>query len=140
MARIRTLLAATLVAALLSVLTPTAASAGPRRQMVKTINFVRSWGHVHGLRYSPRLAAKANRWARHLMRTRTLHHSDAQGEVIEYHTGAGPRVRATVGEWLRSPGHRAVMLARGFHAVGAGRAVGHFGGRRATIWVVRFAR
>lgn len=109
--------------------------------MVRTINFVRSWGHVHGLRHSPRLSAKANSWARHLMRTRSLYHSrSAQGEVIEYHTGGRPRIRATVGEWLRSPGHRTVMMARKFHAVGAGRAVGNFGGRRVTIWVVRFAR
>ena len=109
--------------------------------MIRTINFVRGWGHVHGLRYSSRLSARANAWARHLMRTRVLCHSGtAQGEVIEYHTGSRPRVRATVGEWLHSPGHRTVMLARRFHAAGAGRAVGYFGGRRVTIWVVRFAR
>lgn len=109
--------------------------------MVKTINYVRSWGQVHGLRYSAGLSAKANSWARHLMRTRVLRHSrSAQGEVIEYHTGNRPRVRATVGEWLRSPSHRRVMMARKFHSVGAGRAVGYFGGRRVTIWVVRFAR
>lgn len=109
--------------------------------MVRTINFVRGWGHVHGLRYSARLSARANAWARHLLRTRVIRHAGGvQGEVIEYHTGARPRVRATVGEWLRSPGHRTVMMARQFHAVGAGRAVGYFGGRRATIWVVRFAR
>lgn len=109
--------------------------------MVRTINFVRGWGHVHGLRYSSRLSARANAWARHLLRIRTLRHAGGvQGEVIEYHTGGRPRVRATVGEWLRSPGHRTVMMARQFHAVGAGRAVGYFGGRRATIWVVRFAR
>lgn len=139
MARIRTLLAATLVAACFTVLIPAPADAGPRRQMVRTINFVRSWGHIHGLHYSSRLSHRANSWARHLIRTRVLRHSRAQGEVIEFHTGGRPRVRATVSEWLRSPGHRSVMLAHKFHGVGAGRAVGYFNGRRVTIWVVRFA-
>lgn len=140
MARIRTLLAAAIVAAAMSMLAPAPAAAGPKKQMVKTINFVRGWAHLHGLRGSARLSAKANRWARHLLRIKVLQHSRAQGEVIEYHTGGAPRVRATVNSWLNSPAHRTVLMSRSFRRVGAGRATGWMNGRRVTIWVVRFAR
>ena len=121
------------------------AYAGTRRQMVRTINFVRSWGHIHGLHFSRRLSGGAAAWARHLMQINVIAHSGpaidrGEGEVIEWHTGTRPQVRDVVGEWLRSPPHRVVMLARDYRRAGAGRAVGYIGGRRATIWVVRFAR
>jgi uncharacterized protein YkwD len=136
--RIRVLLTAALSAVILSIFTPPA-EAGPRRQMVKAINYVRGWGHIRRLRSSPRLARSAERWARHLAQTDVLQHGHAQGEVIEFHTGSSPDVDGTVGAWMRSPAHRAVMLARQFHRVGAGRAVGTVNGRPVTVWVVRFA-
>jgi uncharacterized protein YkwD len=43
-------------------------------------------------------------------------------------------------EWLHSTGHRQVMLSRQYRHAGAGRAVGFYGGRKCTIWVVRFQR
>jgi uncharacterized protein YkwD len=42
--------------------------------------------------------------------------------------------------WLNSYGHRAVMMSRRYRWIGAARAVGLYGGARATIWVVRFGR
>lgn len=42
-------------------------------------------------------------------------------------------------EWLNSPGHRQVMLSHRYRRAGAGKAVGWIGGRKSTIWVVRFA-
>jgi uncharacterized protein YkwD len=145
MARTRVLVAALCAAVLLTVATPAPADAGKRRQMVRAINFVRGWGHIHGLSYSPRLSRGATSWARHLMRRNVLAHSARairrhQGEVIEWHSGRNAKVNKVVMEWLNSPGHRQVMLARGYHRAGAGRAVGRLGGKRATIWVVRFAR
>ena len=138
------LLAAVLTAALFA-LAPAPVSAGPRRQMVGTINFVRSWGHIHGLRMSRRLSGAASQWARYLMRRNVIAHSSRalrhhEGEIIEWHSGSRPRVRDVVHEWLNSPEHRRVMLARNYRRAGAGRAVGRIGGRRSTIWVVRFAR
>jgi uncharacterized protein YkwD len=139
-ARIRTLFAAAIAAAVITMFMPAIATAGPRKQMVKTINYARSWGHLRGLHGSSRLSRKASAWARHLIRSNVLYHSRAQGEVIELHTGSSPKVRATVNAWLNSPAHRGVMLSRSFSRVGAGRAVGWMGGRRVTIWVVKFAR
>jgi uncharacterized protein YkwD len=131
------LIAAALATLVVSAAAP-AAQAGQRRQMIRTINYVRGWSHLRQLRYSPRLASGAAAWARHLMRAQILAHAaHVQGEIIEWHTGARAQIKQTVTEWLNSSGHRHVMMGR-FRRAGAGRAVGYFGGRRCTIWVVRF--
>jgi uncharacterized protein YkwD len=133
------LIAAALMTLALSSAAPTA-HAGQRKQMIRTINSVRSWTHRHNLRFSARLSRGAAAWARHLMRRQVLvHASGQQGEIIEWHTGGGAQVRQTVTEWWNSTGHRRVMLGH-YRSAGAGRAVGTFGGLRCTIWVVRFAR
>jgi uncharacterized protein YkwD len=119
-----------------------AAQAGSRKQMVRSINYVRSWTHRHQLRFSQRLSRGASGWARSLMRRDTLAHSSnlrqGEGEIIEWHTGAAPNVNSTVMEWWHSSEHRRVMLGH-FRRAGVGRAVGYFGGQRSTIWVVRFS-
>src|SRR5205085_12106269 len=121
------------------------AQATPRRHMIRAINYVRSWSHRHHLHFSRALSRGAAVWAHHLMRRDVLAHSarairQGDGEVIEWHTGRRARVNRTVTEWWHSPEHRHVMLTRGYRRAGAGRAVGWMGGRRCTIWVVRFAR
>ena len=141
MVRFRMLLAALCATAVVTVAAPSAADAGQRRQMIGAINFVRGWSHHRALGFSGRLSRGAASWARHLMQTNVLAHSGtAQGEVIEWHTGARANVNKVVMEWLNSPGHRRVMLSRGYRRAGAGRAVGWMHGRKSTIWVVRFAR
>ena len=143
MFRIRVFIAAALATGVVSLATP-AAQAGPRKQMVRAINSVRSWSHRRHVYFSRRLSGGAGSWARHLMRRDVLAHSSralrrGEGEIIEWHTGGRARVRRTVREWLNSPEHRAVMLAHGYRHAGAGRAVGYIGGHRSTIWVVRFS-
>src|SRR5689334_852574 len=107
------LIAVALTAAVVSVSAPASADASQRRQMVRAINFVRSWSHRHHLHVSHRLSRGANAWARHLMRRDVLAHSSRairrhEGEIIEWHTGRRARVNKTVWEWLGSPGHRHV--------------------------------
>jgi uncharacterized protein YkwD len=139
MTRVRVLITAALLTFVFSTVAP-AAQAGQRRQMIRNINYVRGWSHLHPLRFSQRLSRGAAAWARHLMRAQYLGHaSGQQGEVIEWHTGGRALVKKTVVEWWHSTGHRQVMLGH-YRRAGAGRAVGTFGGRRCTIWVVRFAR
>ncbi|MFL5894521.1 MAG: CAP domain-containing protein [Thermoleophilaceae bacterium] len=145
MARTRTLCVALIAAALLLLTTTLSAQAGARRHMIGAINSARGWGHIHRVHLSRRLSRGASFWAHHLMRANVIAHSAGalrrhEGEIIEWHTGGRARVGQVVREWLNSPPHRGVMLARGYHRAGAGRAVGRIGGRRATIWVVRFAR
>jgi uncharacterized protein YkwD len=133
------LIAAALLTCVVGAAAP-AAQAGTRKNMIRTINYVRGWSHLHQLHYSRRLSRGAAAWARRLMQQQTLFHaSGPQGEVIEWHTGARAQVKRTVTEWWHSSGHRHVMLGH-FRRAGAGKAVGYFGGRRCTIWVVRFAR
>src|SRR3954469_18245410 len=139
------MIAAALTTAVVSVAMPATADAGQRRQMVRAINFVRSWSHRNHLHFSRRLSHGASSWARHLMRRDVLAHSSRalhrhEGEVIEWHTGRRARVNNTVWAWLGSPPHRHVMLARRYHRAGAGKAVGYVNGHRSVIWVVRFSR
>jgi uncharacterized protein YkwD len=141
--RIRMLIAAALTAIVVSVSAPAPALAGTRKQMIRAINYVRSWSHRRHVRYSSLLSSGAASWARDLMRRDVLQHSGravsrGEGEIIEWHTGGRARLNRTVIEWWHSPEHRAVMLGH-YRRAGAGRAVGYFGGRRCTIWVVRFA-
>jgi uncharacterized protein YkwD len=143
--RIRTLLAAALMAVAIGMAMPAAAGANQTRQMVRAVNFVRSWSHRHSLHLSPHLSRGAAAWARHLMRRDVLAHSARairrhEGEVIEWHAGRHARINRTVIEWLHSATHRRVMLKRGYHRMGAGKAVGYMNGHRSVIWVVRFAR
>lgn len=138
------LVAAALTTLAVAAVTP-AAQAGVRKQMIRKINSARSWSHRHGVSFSGRLSRGASSWADYLMRRDMLAHSGSaisrgEGEIIEWHTGGRANVRKTVVEWLHSTSHRHVMLARGYRHAGAGRAVGYFGGRKCTIWVVRFAR
>jgi uncharacterized protein YkwD len=137
--RIRVLFAAALMTLVVLAAVP-AAQAGQRRNMIRAINYVRSWSHLRSLRYSQRLSRASAGWARYLMRRQMLAHAThVQGEVIEWHTGADAQVNSVVLEWLHSAGHRRVMLGH-YRRAGAGRAVGWFDGQRCTIWVVRFAR
>jgi uncharacterized protein YkwD len=143
--RIRMLIAAALTTAVVVCAATPAAEASQRKQMVRAINFVRSWGHHRHLRFSKRLAGGASAWARHLMRRNVLAHSAGamrrrEGEIIEWHTGSRAKINKVVIEWLHSPAHRHVMLAHGYRRAGAGKAVGYMNGRRSVIWVVRFAR
>jgi uncharacterized protein YkwD len=139
MTRVRVFITAAVLTCAFSAAAP-AAQAGQRKQMIRNINYVRGWSNLHPLRFSARLSRGAAAWARHLMRSQYLGHaSGVQGEVIEWHTGGRAQVKQTVIEWWHSSGHRHVMLGH-FRRAGAGRAVGTFGGRRCTIWVVRFGR
>ena len=120
---------------------PPVADASARTRMVKTINVVRGWANVHGVHYSRRQSRRAASWARYLLRRgRLAHSSSAGGEVIEWHVGRRAGIKRAVGAWLRSPGHRRVILSSRYRRAGAGRAVGWMNGQEVTIWVVRFGR
>jgi uncharacterized protein YkwD len=139
--RIRVLIATALATGVVFVVAPPA-QAGVRRHMIRAINFVRGAHHRHQVRFSQRLSAGAAAWARHLVRRDTLAHASlhpGEGEIIEWHTGGRAHIRNTVVNWWNSGEHRTVMLGRSYRRAGAGRAVGYMGGRRCTIWVVRFS-
>jgi uncharacterized protein YkwD len=121
------------------------AGAGNQRAMIDTINRARTKHGMPALRHHAALSRSAKRYARHLMRTGTFGHAGRirasnrfsnLGELLSSHRGRKPRPSRTVRRWMRSAGHRPVLLGPQFRFVGAGRVSGRFRGRRRTIWVV----
>ena len=116
--------------------------------MVGRINRARRRSGLRRLRVSPRLNRSSRRFGRYLMRADRFGHDShiwgggryrSVGEVLAMHGGWRSRRTATIRGWMRSAGHRSVLLG-GFRLVGVARVRGRFGSRRATIWVAQVAR
>jgi uncharacterized protein YkwD len=114
--------------------------------MLDGINGARARHGLAPLHSSNSLHRSASAFAGHLMRTQRFAHATrihassrfrTLGETLAIRIGARRwRPRAVVRAWLHSPGHRALILSRGFRYGGAGSARGRFGGRNAVIWVL----
>src|SRR4051812_12444766 len=125
------------------------ATASPEGEMFKQINNIR---RAHGLaRLRPSLALfySSRRYARrmirsdyfgHLARISLTRRFRSAGETLAWHSGWRLSPRRTVGQWMGSPSHRAVLLSSRFTRIGVGRARGNYWGRRATMWVAHVAR
>ena len=148
MRRIAALLA---VAVGLGVAMPAApASATPAEiKMVKKINQIRRAYGVARLRPSYSLFVSAKLYALRMMRSDYFGHQAripvasrwrTAGETLAWHSGWRLSPRRTVGRWMGSPAHRAVLLSSRFSRVGVGRARGNYWGRRATMWVAHVGR
>ncbi len=141
---------------------PTRAPAGPtsfQKALLQEVNAARAGNGVRALRLSPLLGRGASRHARALVSHGTFSHTSPDG------TGFAARIRRiyparvvgetilwrspratpsqTIGTWLASPPHRAVILHGGFREVGIGvvqvaSAPGVYGGRPVTVIVVDF--
>ena len=151
MKRLRLMLSLTLVGmfAVTAVPQPVhAARAMPGFGMMDTINSLRAQAGLRPLRTSDRLVRSSANRAKLMMRGDFFAHParlrvptfDRVGEVLELHGGHRPRVAAVLGRWRNSYGHWSVITSRAYRWMGAARAVGRYGGARATIWVVRFGR
>ena len=133
---------------------PAAQASGPRldrgeRSIVRAINRARSHYALPRLRANGRLARAADLHSRSMLagdyfahgafaqRVRRFASFRRLGETLAYSSRCG--VRRFVSMWLRSPGHRAVLLSRGFRRVGVGRRKGRLGARRACLVTADFA-
>ena len=117
--------------------------------MFHKINKIR---RAHGLaRMHPslRLFYSSRRYARRMLRSDYFGHLARipvagrfrmAGETLAWHSGWRLSPRRTVGQWMGSPPHRAVLLSSSFTRLGVGRARGYYGSRRATMWVAHVAR
>jgi uncharacterized protein YkwD len=97
------------------------------KRLAARINDARDSHGLRRLRIAPRLAEGSHWWARHLIRRDKFHHSRlpaGTGEVLAWGTCSWFTTRRAVRLWLRSPGHRALVLRRGFRVVGTGWARG----------------
>ena len=116
--------------------------------MMDAINLVRVQHGLRPLARSRRLVRSSQGRAKLMMRRDFFAHPsylsvptfDRVGEVLEIHGGRRPHTGAVMRRWANSPGHWSVILANHFRWMGAARAVGRYGGARATIWVVRFGK
>lgn len=117
--------------------------------MVDKINQVRRTHGLGALHYSPRLARSSSRLARHLLRTDRFAHGSriiasgrfsSLGEILALTRGWKLRRKRTLGAWLRSSSHRAVVLSSSFSSIGAARVRGYFAGGRAVVWTIQFGR
>jgi Cysteine-rich secretory protein family len=116
-------------------------------RMVAAVNEVRAQHGLPALSASASLQRSARRYARwmlrndyfgHLGQIRASSRYSMLGENLSWHSGGRPRVARTVGSWMDSPPHRALILHPGFRWVGAGPARGTLGARRVTAWVLHF--
>src|ERR687893_309926 len=104
---------------------PAAQAAGPRMDRaadVHTRSMLRSDYFSHGA-FSQRV--------RRYVRFRRI------GETIAMTSRCSARTAVRL--WLNSPGHRAVLLSRGFRRVGVGRRKGRLGFNRACVYTADFA-
>jgi uncharacterized protein YkwD len=140
--------AATALVVLLAGALPTlpAGAATPiEDEMVERVNAARDTHDLRPLRPHPRLNRSAGSYARWMLRHDYFGHVERirvgpgftrVGENLAWHTGLRARVAGTVRAWLRSPGHRALMLSRRYRWVGAGMARGRLGDQAGTVWVL----
>ncbi len=124
----------------------TAAPKDPSERMVDSINAVRADHGLKPLRAAPKLLQASSRQARAVIRSDSFNHSSryrntgfrTAGEAMAYNRGWSTRTGATIRMWMRSPGHRALVLSRSFRYVGAGIARGSLWGSASTVWVAQF--
>ena len=150
----RTITTAAIVAALTLLSLTGTASAGTANDsaeaaMASAINAVRAKHGLHALETSSSLMGSAGRYSHWLMEHDTFGHSGSiqassdfalLGEALALHTGRRFRVRSTLGRWMGSASHRAIVLSQTMRWVGTGVTRGRFGASRATIWVLHVGR
>jgi uncharacterized protein YkwD len=120
------------------------------QRLVDRLNLVRANHGLQPLAISPSLARSASRYSHrqldygyfgHAARIQASSRYRTLGEILAIHIGARPLVGFTVHNWMHSTIHTEVVLYQTFRYIGAGRAVGSFGGgSRATVWTVQFGR
>lgn len=133
---------------------PAAQAGSPRldrgeRAVIRAINRARASHGLRRLLTGRRLARAADAHSRNMLRANVFAHGAFSQRVRRYvrYRSIGETIamtsrcsaRAVVRMWLRSPGHRAVLLSRRFRRVGVGRRLGRLGSSRACLVTADFA-
>jgi uncharacterized protein YkwD len=94
------------------------------KRLVARINDTRAAYGLRRLTIGPKLSAGAQSWSRHLLRRDSFYHASGlrsgTGEILAWGTCSWFTPAQAVRMWLRSPGHRALLLRPGFRFVGTG--------------------
>ncbi len=122
------------------------------RKVIRLVNIHRSWMGAPRLRASRALSRAADFHSWEMLRANYFGHSSASGMSTSRRVRRYRRARRTgetlgyvssqtrdkagriVAMWMGSPGHRAVLLSRGFRRIGVARRTGGLGGFRATVF------
>ena len=114
--------------------------------LIGKLNEIRRASGLPTLRVSDELTGSSRSYARYMLKKDYFGHLAsihaggnfaALGETLAWHSGWKKRVRRTVSRWMGSATHRAVLMSPTFRFMGAGRARGKMGSRRATAWVAQ---
>jgi uncharacterized protein YkwD len=120
------------------------AAASPQEEAIDQLNQVRQANGLAALRGSDALERSSERYARQMIDTDYFGHASRiavgsqfarAGETLALHSGWTAKPEQTIGQWMNSPTHRAVLLSRGYRWVGMGIARGRIGSRIVTVWV-----
>jgi uncharacterized protein YkwD len=123
------------------------AKATPESKLLVAINKVRAQHGLGALEASKSLTRSATRFGRKLMKADRFTHAarpqvsrrfSTAAEVLGFTHGWSRRPGRVVRMWLKSPGHRPILLSPDYRYVGGSPVRGRFGGGKATIWVVQF--
>ena len=154
------LLAPALLAAVLSAPAPAHAASPAAAETLTLLNAARARYHAPALRPDPRLARAARRHSRDMVAYGYFAHDSRYGarfsariarvgwmrsrtrwrvgENLAWGTGRAASPRAVLAAWLRSPGHRRVLLRRSYRVVGVGVAAGTPSGRSGRTYTADF--
>jgi uncharacterized protein YkwD len=144
--RIPVALLAGLLATAATVLPAAPAAAGAQSDAIAELNEVRRASGLAELRRSPSLERSSTRYARHMIRSDYFGHAariavgsefDRAGETLALHSGWSAKPAQTVASWMRSAGHRGVLMSSRFGWIGMGIARGRIGSELVTVWVAQ---
>jgi uncharacterized protein YkwD len=114
--------------------------------LIQKVNELRRSSGLPTLRVSDELTGSSRSYAHYMLKNDYFGHLASiraggnfkmLGETLEWHSGWRDRVRVTVSRWMASPPHRSVLMSPTFRFIGAGKARGTMGSRRATAWVAQ---
>jgi len=132
-------------AAVAAVAEPPNATAAPTRmekRLIVRINHARAAHGLRRLRIGPRIQRGAHWWSSHLLRSDSFYHSRLRvgtSEILAWGTCSYFTPRRAVQMWLRSAGHRPLLLDPTARYVGTGWTRGGWCGYRCVeMAVARF--
>jgi uncharacterized protein YkwD len=120
------------------------AAANSERHAIDKLNEIRGANGLPALRPSVLLHESADRYAHHMIDADYFGHGPRiavasrfghAGETLALDSGWSIKPGATIGQWMNSAPHRAVLLSSAFRWIGIGMARGRIGSKAVTVWV-----
>jgi uncharacterized protein YkwD len=125
------------------------------RRVIRIINRIRARHGLRRLRPSRSLSRAATAHSSDMLRRNFIGHASSDGtsmgrrvrrytrarwvgETIAWASGRAT-ARGTVGMWMNSPPHRAVLLSGAPHRIGVGKRRGRLGGARVSLFTADLA-